>query len=44
MAWIPQNGQKPLIFIVVLLLRLKNIKERWKKIERYIQRIKIYIS
>ena len=37
MAGIKQNGQKCLIFIVVPLLRLENIKERWKKIERYIQ-------
>ena len=36
MAGIAQNGQKCLIFIVVLLLRLENVKERWKKIERYI--------
>ena len=36
-----KNGQKCLIFIVVPLLRLKNIKERWKKkIERYNQSIK----
>ena len=40
MAGIAQNGQKCLIFIVVPLLRLENIKERWKKIERYIQSIK----
>ena len=39
MAGIAQNGQKCLIFIVVPLLRLENIKERWKKIERYIQSI-----
>ena len=31
MAGIAQNGQKCLIFIVFPLLRLKNIKERWKK-------------
>ena len=37
MAGIAQNGHKCLIFIVVPLLRLENIKERWKKkIERYI--------
>ena len=40
MAGIAQNGQKCLIFIVISLLRLKNIKERWKKVERYIQSIK----
>ena len=40
MAEIAQNGQKCLIFTVVPLLRLGNIKERWKKIERYIQSIK----
>ena len=39
MAGIAQNGQKCLIFIVVPLLRLENIKERWKKLERYIQSI-----
>ena len=31
MAWITQNGQKCLIFIVDPLLGLENIKERWKK-------------
>ena len=43
MAGITQNGQKCLIFIIFIivpLLRLENIKERWKKIERYIQSIK----
>ena len=40
MAGIAQNEQKCLIFIVVPLLRLENIKERWKKIERYIQSMK----
>ena len=40
MAGIAQNWQKCLIFIVVPLLRLENIKGRWKKIERYIQSIK----
>ena len=43
MAGIAQNGQKDLIFIVVYLLKLKNIKERWgkkNKIEQYIQSIK----
>ena len=40
MVRIAQNGPKSLIFIVVPLLRLKNIKERWKKIETYIQSIK----
>ena len=44
MAGIAQNGQKRLIFIVVPPLRLENFKKRWKKIERYIQSIKIYIS
>ena len=39
MAGIAQNGQKCLTFIVVPLLRLENIKERWKKIETYIQSI-----
>ena len=40
MAGIAQNGQKCLIFIVVALLKLENIKERWKKMERYIQSMK----
>ena len=40
MAGIALNGQKCLIFIVVPLLRLENIKERWEKIERYAQNIK----
>ena len=40
MAGIAQNGQKCLIFIVVLLLRLENIKQKWEKIERYIKSIK----
>ena len=31
MAGIAQNGHKCLIFIVVTLIRLENIKERWKK-------------
>ena len=39
MADIEQNGQKCLIFIVVPLLRLENIKKRWKKMERDIQSI-----
>ena len=43
MAEIAQNMQKCLIFIVVLLLRLENIKERWEKIKRYFQSLKIYI-
>lgn len=30
-----QNGQKLLIFIVVTQLRLKNIKERRKTVERF---------
>ena len=40
MAGIAQNGQKCLFFIVIPLLRLENIKEMEKKIERYIQSIK----
>ena len=40
MVEIAQHVQKCLIFIVVSLLRLENIKERWKKIQRYIQNIK----
>ena len=43
MAGIAQNGQKCLIFIVDLLLRLENIKERWKNIRRFIQSMKKYI-
>ena len=42
MAGIAQNGHKCLIFIVVPLLRLGNIKKRWKKLERYIQSVNIY--
>ena len=30
-GWDSTKGQKCLIFIMVPLLRLKNIKERWKK-------------
>ena len=44
MSGIAQNGQKCLIFVVVHLLKLENIKGRWEKIERYIQSIYIYIS
>ena len=44
MAWIAQSRQKRLIFIVFSLQIIKNIKERWKKIERYIQSIKINVS
>ena len=40
MVGIAQYGQKCLILTVVPLLRIKNIKERWKKTERYIQSIK----
>ena len=40
MAEIAQKGKKCLIFILVPLLRLENIKDRWEKIERYIQSIK----
>ena len=35
MAEVAQNGQKFLIFIVVPLLRLENIKERWKNRKIY---------
>ena len=34
-GWDSTNGQKCLIFIVAPLLRLENIKEIWKKMERY---------
>ena len=40
MAGIVENEQKRLIFIVLLLLRIENIKETRKKIEIYIQSIK----
>ena len=45
MAGIAQNGHKCLIFILVSLLRIENIKERHgKKTERYtLSRKKIYI-
>ena len=43
MAGIAQNGHKFLIFIVVPLLRLENIKERWKKLGRYIESLKKYV-
>ena len=36
MAAIAQNGRKCLIFIVVPLGRVQNIKERLEKIESYI--------
>ena len=39
MAGIAQNGHKCLIFIVVPLLRIENIKERWGKKNR-----KIYLK
>ena len=37
MAGITQNRYKRLIFIVVLLLRVEKVKERWEKIGSYIQ-------
>ena len=37
---IAQNEPKCLIFIVVPVLIIENFKDRWKKIERYIQSIK----
>ena len=36
MAGIAQNGKKCRIFIMVPLLRLANVKQKWKKIEIYI--------
>ena len=42
MAEIAQNRQKRLIFIMVRLLRIENIKGKWKKIERYIQSIRLH--
>ena len=45
MAGIAQKtGKKIFIFIVVSQVKLDNIKERWKKTERYIQSIKKHIS
>ena len=44
MAGIAQNRHKCFIFIVVPLLRLKNIKERWKKYRKiYLKYKKKYI-
>ena len=43
MAGIAQNGQKCLIFIVVPLLRLENIKERWEKNRKIYSKYKKYI-
>ena len=43
MAGIAQNGQKCLIFIVVPLLRLENIKERWEKNRKICSKYKKYI-
>ena len=43
MTGIAQNKHKCFISILVPLLRLENFKERWKKIEKYIQSIKKYI-
>ena len=41
MTGIAQQEQKGVIFSVVSLLRIENIKEKWKKTpERYIQSIK----
>ena len=42
MAEIAQNGQKCLIFIVTPLLRLENIKERWKKNRKVYSKYKKY--
>ena len=36
MAGIAQNGQKRLILIIVPLLRIENIKERWERENRKI--------
>ena len=44
MGGIAQNVLKRLIFIVIPLIKIENIKERWEKTERYIQSIKIYVS
>ena len=44
MADAAQNGQKCLIFIVVPLLRLENIKERWKNRKIYSKYKNIYVS
>ena len=47
MSEIAQNGQEPLIFIVVLLLRIEKLKEickKKKKVEKYIKNINTYVS
>ena len=43
MAGMAQNGQKCLIFIVVPLLRLENIKERSEKNRKIYSKYKNYI-
>ena len=43
MTGIAQNGQECLIFIVVPLLRLENIQERWKKNRKIYSKYKKYI-
>ena len=43
MAGIAQNGHKCLIFIVVTLITLENIKERWKKNRKIYLKYNIYI-
>ena len=42
-AGIAQNGQKRLIFIVVPLLRIENIKLRWKKNRKIYSKYKNYM-
>ena len=43
MAEIAENGQKRLIFIVVLLLRIKDIKKRLKKSRKIYLKYKKYM-
>ena len=43
MAEIAENGQKCLIFIVVLLLRIKDIKKRLKKSRKIYLKYKKYM-
>ena len=43
MAGIAQNGRKRLVFIVVPLLRINNIKERWKQNRKIYSKYKKYM-
>ena len=44
MAEVAKNRQKFLIFIAVPLLRIENIKERWKNRKIYSKYKNIYVS